>query len=94
LTSAALGACAGATLALTGAGGASVAVPLPMVGLPLSVIQAAPIGLLAVASSAALGAFLGLRSGIVSGPRLRQAFAVIAGFSAFSLVPRVVMEHV
>nr|WKF58680.1 hypothetical protein HUO10_003181 [Paraburkholderia busanensis] len=65
LTSTALGACVGATLALTGAGGAIIAVPLLMFGLRLSVIEAAPIGLLAVASSALLGAVLGLRAGIV-----------------------------
>jgi uncharacterized membrane protein YfcA len=55
LTSTALGACVGATLSLTGAGGAIIAVPLLMFGVQLSVLQAAPIGLLAVASSAALG---------------------------------------
>jgi len=75
LTSTVLGACVGATLALTGAGGAITAVPLLMFGLQLSVIQAAPIGLLAVASSAALGAFLGLRAGIV---RYRAASLVAA----------------
>jgi uncharacterized protein len=75
LTSTALGACVGATLALTGAGGAIIAVPLLMFGLQLSVIEAAPIGLLAVASSAMLGAFLGLRAGIV---RYRAAGLIAA----------------
>jgi uncharacterized protein len=75
MASTVLGACVGATLALTGAGGAIIAVPLLMFGLHLSVIQAAPIGLLAVASSAAFGAILGLRAGIV---RYRAAGLIAA----------------
>lgn len=75
LTSIALGACVGATLALTGAGGSIIAVPLLMFGLRLSVVEAAPIGLLAVASSAVLGACLGLRAGIV---RYRAAGLIAA----------------
>ena len=65
LTSVLLGAVVGLILALTGAGGAIIAVPLLVFGLHLAVAQAAPIGLLAVALSAALGALLGLRAGIV-----------------------------
>lgn len=75
LTSVVLGACVGATLALTGAGGSIIAVPLLMFGLRLSVVEAAPIGLLAVASSAMLGTFLGLRAGIV---RYRAAGLIAA----------------
>jgi uncharacterized protein len=66
LTSTALGACVGATLALTGAGCVIIAVRLLVFGLQLSVIQAAPIDLLAVASSAVLRALLRLRAGIVN----------------------------
>ncbi|MGV2290506.1 sulfite exporter TauE/SafE family protein [Trinickia sp. YCB016] len=65
LTSVLLGSVVGLILALTGAGGAIIAVPLLVFGLHLAVAQAAPIGLLAVALSAALGAVLGLRAGIV-----------------------------
>ncbi len=74
--SAALGACVGLILGLTGAGGAIMAVPLLVFGLHLQVSQAAPIALLAVGLSAALGAVLGLRKGQV---RYRAA-----GFMAFT----------
>ncbi len=65
LASAALGSAVGLILALTGAGGAIVAVPLLIFGLHLSVSQAAPVALLAVGLSAGLGAALGLREGKV-----------------------------
>jgi uncharacterized membrane protein YfcA len=70
-----LGAIVGAVLALTGAGGGILAVPLLVFGLGLSIIEAAPVGLLAVGLAAALGAVLGLRQGVV---RYRAA-AYIAG---------------
>ncbi|MGY6269003.1 sulfite exporter TauE/SafE family protein [Achromobacter denitrificans] len=63
--SAALGGCVGLILGLTGAGGAIMAVPLLVFGLHLQMAQAAPIALLAVGLSAALGAALGLRKGSV-----------------------------
>lgn len=63
--SAALGSLVGLILALTGAGGAIIAVPLLVFGLGLRVAQAAPIGLLAVGLSAGLGALLALREGRV-----------------------------
>ncbi|WP_028226643.1 sulfite exporter TauE/SafE family protein [Paraburkholderia ferrariae] len=63
--SAALGAFVGLILALTGAGGAIIAVPLLVFGLGLEVAQAAPIGLLAVGLSAGVGALLALREGKV-----------------------------
>ncbi|MFJ4144421.1 sulfite exporter TauE/SafE family protein [Pseudomonas sp. NPDC089734] len=75
LLGAALGTIIGAVLALTGAGGGILAVPLLVFGLGLSMVEAAPIGLLAVGMAAALGAVLGLRQGIV---RYRAA-AYIAG---------------
>ncbi len=65
LASAGLGSAVGLILALTGAGGAIVAVPLLIFGLHLSVSQAAPVALLAVGLSAGLGAALGLREGKV-----------------------------
>lgn len=56
-----LGLAVGLVLALTGAGGAILAVPLLLFVLHLPLAQAAPISLLAVAISAALGAFLAWR---------------------------------
>lgn len=60
-----IGALTGIVLALTGAGGTIVAVPLLMFSLHLTVAEAAPIGLFAVGLSAAIGALLGLRQKIV-----------------------------
>ncbi|MCG1056089.1 sulfite exporter TauE/SafE family protein [Mycetohabitans sp. B5] len=60
-----LGVAVGLVLALTGAGGAILAVPLLLFALDLSVARAGPIALLAVGMSAAVGAAIGLRSGIV-----------------------------
>ncbi|AZC24249.1 sulfite exporter TauE/SafE family protein [Pseudomonas sessilinigenes] len=65
LLGAGLGAIIGAILALTGAGGGILAVPLLVFGLGLSMVEAAPIGLLAVGLAASVGAILGLRQGIV-----------------------------
>ncbi|MCS3467893.1 putative membrane protein YfcA [Pseudomonas sp. JUb42] len=70
-----LGALIGMVLALTGAGGGILAVPLLVFGLGLSMVEAAPLGLLAVGLASAVGALLGLRQGIV---RYRAA-AYIAG---------------
>ncbi|AQV96580.1 sulfite exporter TauE/SafE family protein [Cupriavidus necator] len=64
-SSAALGAVVGVILALTGAGGAILAVPLLLFGLHLNIAEAAPVALLAVSLSAAVGAAMGLRAGIV-----------------------------
>lgn len=55
-----LGSLTGIVLALTGAGGAIIAVPLLIFALHLAVAEAAPIALLAVCLSAAMGAFLAL----------------------------------
>ena len=65
ITSALLGSLVGIILALTGAGGAIIAVPLLIFGLHLAVAEAAPIALLAVGSSAAIGAMLALKRGKV-----------------------------
>lgn len=65
LISAGLGLAVGLILALTGAGGGVLAVPLLVYGAHLTLPQAAPIALLAVGVAAALGAGLALRSGIV-----------------------------
>jgi uncharacterized membrane protein YfcA len=60
-----LGMVVGLILALTGAGGAIIAVPLLIFGLDWDVGRAAPVALLAVGASAALGTALGLRAKIV-----------------------------
>lgn len=60
-----LGFAVGVIMALTGAGGGILAVPLLVFGAQLNVAQAAPIGLLAVGMAAALGAAIGLKAGIV-----------------------------
>jgi uncharacterized membrane protein YfcA len=81
LTSIALGLAVGAVMALTGAGGGILAVPLLVFGLHLDVAQASPISLLAVGMSSGLGAWLGLREGIV---RYRAAMLVSAVGVVFS----------
>jgi len=80
LIGAGLGAVIGAVLALTGAGGGILAVPLLVFGLGLSMVEAAPIGLLAVGLAAGVGAVLGLRKGVV---RYRAAlFIAVIGVAA------------
>ena len=70
-----LGALVGVVMGLTGAGGGILAVPLLVFGLDLTVAQAGPIGLLAVGIAAAMGALVGLKTGIV---RYRAALLVAA----------------
>ncbi len=57
-----LGVLVGVVLALTGAGGGIIAVPLLVFGLGLGVAQAGPVGLLSVGLSSFVGAALGLRA--------------------------------
>lgn len=71
----ALGLGVGVILALTGAGGGILAVPLLVFGAQIGVAKAGPIGLMAVGMAAALGAILGVREGIV---RYRAAVLVAA----------------
>lgn len=80
-SSAILGAIVGLILALTGAGGAILAVPLLLFVLHLSVAEAAPVALLAVGLSAAVGAVIGLRAGIV---RYRAAMLMAVTGTVFS----------
>jgi uncharacterized membrane protein YfcA len=61
----ALGMLVGLVMALTGAGGGVLAVPLLVFTTGLAVQEVAPVGLLAVALAAILGAVLGLRTGDV-----------------------------
>ncbi|HAT31924.1 MAG TPA: hypothetical protein DCW29_14020 [Janthinobacterium sp.] len=60
-----LGFTVGIILALTGAGGGILAVPLLVFGAGLSIAEAGPIGLLAVGLAAGLGAAMGLKNGTV-----------------------------
>jgi len=75
LTSLGLGLIVGLILALTGAGGGILAVPLLVFGTGASVSEAGPAGLMAVGMAAALGAVLGLRAGTV---RYRAAVLIAA----------------
>lgn len=70
-----LGLIVGLILALTGAGGGILAVPLLVFGAHIGVAKAGPVGLMAVGIAAALGAVLGLRQG---GVRYRAALLVAA----------------
>lgn len=77
-----LGAIVGLILALAGAGGGILAVPLLVFGLHLSIVQAAPVGLIAVGTASALGALLGLREGLV-----RYRAAALIGITGMLLAP-------
>ena len=70
-----LGLTVGVILALTGAGGGILAVPLLVFGAGLSMAEAGPIGLLAVGLAAALGAVMGLKNGTV---RYKAALLIAA----------------
>lgn len=75
----ALGVLVGLTMALTGAGGGVMAVPLLIFGLGMPVADAAPVALLAVGISAGLGTYFGLRTAHV---RYRAAgFMAALGFA-------------
>lgn len=81
MISLALGLAVGLILALTGAGGGILAVPLLVFGTHIGIAQAGPIGLLAVGMAACLGAVLGLRAGVV---RYRAAVLVAVTGMLFS----------
>lgn len=76
-----LGLAVGLILALTGAGGGILAVPLLVFGSHIGVAQAGQIGLMAVGMAAALGAILGLRVGVV---RYRAALLIAVTGMVFS----------
>ena len=77
-----LGAIVGLILALAGAGGGILAVPLLVFGLHLTIMQAAPVGLIAVGAASAIGAVLGLREGLV-----RYRAAALIGITGMVLAP-------
>lgn len=60
-----LGIFIGAILGLTGAGGGILAVPVLVAGMHWTMQQAAPVALIAVAAGSAVGAFDGLKHGLV-----------------------------
>lgn len=60
-----LGLFIGLVLALTGAGGAILSLPLLVLFLDIKMIEAAPISLIAISISAGIAALIGLRAGIV-----------------------------
>lgn len=89
IAAAALGIAIGLVLALTGAGGGILAIPLLVFGLHLPIHQAAPVGLAAVGVSAAVGAVLGLRDGVV-----RYRAAGLIGTAGMLIAPLgVVLAH-
>ena len=76
-----LGVLMGLVMGLTGAGGGILGVPALVLGLGLSMTQAAPVSLLAVGAAAAVGAIDGLRHGLV---RYRAALLIAALGAVFS----------
>ena len=78
-----LGLLMGLVMGLTGAGGGILGVPALVLGLGLSMTQAAPVSLLAVGAAAAVGAVDGLRHGLV---RYRAALLIALLGALFSPV--------
>ena len=84
-----LGVFVGMMMALTGAGGGILSVPLLVFGLNLSVASAGPIGLLAIAVAGSLGAINGLRTKL-----LRYRAALVMATLGVVLAPiGVYMAH-
>ena len=77
-----LGAVVGLILAFTGAGGGILAVPLLVFGLHLTIVQAAPVGLIASGAASAVGAIFGLREGLV-----RYRAAALIGLTGMLFAP-------
>ncbi|MGZ8252108.1 MAG: sulfite exporter TauE/SafE family protein [Methylophilaceae bacterium] len=77
-----LGVFIGLLMGVTGAGGGILAVPLLVFLLHLTVAEATPIGLLAVATAAGIGAIAGLRGGLV-----RYRAALLMAFAGVIFSP-------
>lgn len=77
-----LGMIVGLILALTGAGGGILSIPLLVLILHLPMQVASPIGLLAVGLASGIGALMGLHQGIV-----RYRAALLMGFSGMLAAP-------
>lgn len=78
-----LGVLVGVVLGLTGAGGGILAVPALIVGMGWSMQMAAPVALVAVAASAAIGAIEGFRKRLV---RYKAALVMAIGGLPFTSV--------
>lgn len=78
----ALGGVVGFVIAFSGAGGGVLAVPLLVFSLHLPMREAAPISLVSVGLTAALGAVLGLREGLV-----RYRAAALMGIAGMLMSP-------
>ncbi len=84
-----LGLFVGFVLAITGAGGAILSLPLLVFFLHLKMIEAAPISLMAIMLSAGVAAGLGLRSGIVR----YKAATLLATFGVLCAPLGVIVAH-
>lgn len=84
-----LGLFIGLLMAITGAGGAILSLPLLVFFFQIKVIEAAPISLIAIALSASIATFLGLRAGIVR----YKAAALLAIFGVLSAPLGVYVAH-
>lgn len=82
LTSILLGLFIGLTLAITGAGGAILSLPLLIFFLHVKVVDAAPIALMAILLAAGTAAGLGLKKGLV-----RYRAAILLAFFGVILAP-------
>ena len=91
LTIVSIGLFIGLVLALTGAGGSILAIPLLMLGLHLSLQQAAPIALLAVLLAAIIGTIQGLYKNTV---RYRTALLIASFGVAFAPLGVWVAGHI
>ncbi|MBZ4201523.1 MAG: sulfite exporter TauE/SafE family protein [Methylovulum sp.] len=84
-----LGLFIGLVLAITGAGGAILSLPLLVFFLNLKMVDAAPISLMAITLSAGLAAALGLRAGIVR----YKAATLLASFGVLFAPLGVLLAH-
>ncbi len=82
IISALLGTLIGFILALTGAGGGTLAIPLLLFFLPISIFEAAPIALFAVFMGSSIGAAQGLWEGVV-----RYKTALLIALTGILLAP-------
>ncbi len=84
-----LGLFVGLLMAITGAGGAILSLPILVFFFQIKVIEAAPISLMAIALSASIATFLGLRAGSVR----YKAAALLATFGMLSAPLGVYVAH-
>ena len=84
-----LGFLVGIMLAITGAGGAILSLPLLVFFLQMKMIDAAPISLMAITFAAGLGAIIGLKHGIVR----YKAAGLLASFGVLMAPLGVIVAH-